>query len=194
MRISGRSVGCVVAAVAALPLAGCASEDDKPSAAGSGTPSSSFSYDPAEQRKKDAIANLTDFFSVYVPMGDDYFSRKEAACISEKVVEEPGIKRLQKVGVLNDELQYVIDAKPKFGARDADALTDAIFSCSDTEQLLRKEAVADIDGATPEQKACAADKLTDDLLADLFVLALQEKPMDPAVAKVAEAFAPCKDV
>src|SRR5690349_2639173 len=137
MTISGRSVGYVLAAVAALPLAGCASEDDKPSAEGSSSPSSSFSYDPAEQRRKDAIANLTDFFSVYVPMGDDYFSRKEAGCIAEAVVEEPGIKRLQKSGVLNDELQYVIDAEPTFTARDADALTDAIFACSDTEQLLR---------------------------------------------------------
>ena len=126
-------------------------------------------------------------------MGDRHFTRKESTCIAEAVVEEPGIKRLQKVGVLNDELQYVIDADPTFNARDARAITTAIFDCSRTEQLLRREAVGEIDGATDSQRACAADKLTDDLLAELFTLALQKKSLEPATAKVAEVFAPCRD-
>ncbi len=193
MRISGRSIGCVAAAVAALSLAGCGSDDDEPAAEGSGTPSSSFSYDPQEQRTKDATANLTDFFAVYAPLGDTSFTRGEAQCIAEKVVEEPGIKRLQKVGVLNDELQYVIDADPTFGRSDARALTDAIFGCSKAEQLLRRESISQIDGATDSQRACAADKLTDDLLAELFTLALQKKPLQPATDKVARAFEPCRD-
>jgi hypothetical protein len=126
-------------------------------------------------------------------MGGKYFTREQAGCIAEKVVQEPGIKRLQKAGVLDDELQYVIDAQPTFNRHDARSVTTAIFGCSETEQRLRREAISGIDDATPAQRACAADRLTDDLLAELFTLGLREKSLDPAVQKVARAFAPCRD-
>ena len=193
MWIPGRLLGVVVSVVAALPLAACGG-DDEASEAPTTPARSSPSYDPQEQRRKDATANLTDFFSVYAPLGEyEYFTREQAACIAERVVEEPGLRRLQKVGVLNDELQYVIDADPKFPRADAEAITSAIFGCSNAEQVLRRQSVKDLDGATASQRACAADHLTDDLLASLFTLALQKKPLGPAVQDVAEAFAPCRD-
>ena len=175
-------------------LAGCGSDgsgSDRPAAASSPS-ASSPSYDPQQQRKDDAAANLTDFFSVYAPMGEDYFTRPEAECIAGRVVEEPGIRRLQRAGVLNDELQYVIDADPTFSRADARAVTAAVFGCSDAEDVLRRQTVADLD-VTPAQKDCAAERLTDELLTFLFALSLQDKPLDLATQRMAEAFAPCRD-
>jgi hypothetical protein len=196
MTVSERSVGFLTTGALVVILGACggASDGGADEPATSSSPSaSSPSYDPQQQRIDDATANLTDFFSVYAPLGKgEYFTRPEAECIAEEVVQDPGLRRLQKAGVLNDELQYVIDADPTFSRRDAVAVTDAVFGCSDAADLLRKEAVSDVD-ATAEQKRCAEDALSDDLLSDLFVLALRKEPLDPAVRQVAQAFAPCRD-
>ena len=196
MTVSGRSVGFLTtgALVVALGACGGASEDGAAEPATSAEPSaSSPSYDPQQQRIADATTNLTEFFSVYAPMGDSgYFTRPEAECIAEEVVQDPGLRRLQEAGVLNDELEYVIDADPTFSRPDATAITDAIFGCSDAADLLRAEAVSDLD-ATAAQKRCAEDALTDELLSGLFVLALRKQPLDPAVERTAKAFAPCRD-
>ena len=183
------------AVVLAAGLAGCGSGEsrsDRPAASASPTPSSP-SYDPEKQRVADATANLTDFFSVYAPLSDrTYFSRKEAGCIARRVVRDPGIPQLQEAGVLNDELQYVIDAKPRFDRPGARAVTDALFACSRAEQVARRDAVNGLDGATPAQRTCAARKLTDDLIGFAFVLSLQGKPLGPAVMRLTRAFAPCR--
>ena len=144
-----------------------------------------------EQRKQDATANLTDYFSVYVPFGDDYFTRREAGCIARRVVEEPGLRRLQRAGILNDELQYVIDADPRFTRGDALAVTRALFDCSDAEEAGRQQVVADLP-ATEAQKKCAARAIDEDLLVRMFVLALREVPLDPIERDLAAAFQPCR--
>src|SRR5689334_3840727 len=106
MRRSGATMAAVLVLAGLSACGSGSSESEKPAASSSPT-ATSPSYDPQQQRVDDATANLTDFFSVYTPLDKDtYFTRDEAGCIAERVVREPGIERLQKVGVLNDELQY----------------------------------------------------------------------------------------
>ena len=116
MTLSGRTGAVLAGLVVALPgtlLGACGggSSEDAGTGEPSGSPSTastgatSPSYDPRAQREADATANLADFFAVYAPLGEgEYFSRPEAECIAEAVVEDPGIRRLQRAGVLNDEL------------------------------------------------------------------------------------------
>lgn len=195
MTFSGRLAGATLCAAALLATSACGGEESAGGDAATETTSAAPTYDAQEQREADATANLTDFFNVYTPVEKaDYFSRGESECMAEAVVEDPGIKGLQRMGILNDELQYYTDADPRFTPATADAMSRAVIGCSDLGDRLREQATSGLEGASPSERACAAEAITDDLVQRMLSLALRDQPLDPLIGELKQAFEPCKEV
>jgi hypothetical protein len=95
-------------------------------------------------------------------------NRKDADCIGAGMVEEVGTKRLQKYGMLTEDLTAGTDlASLKMSKPDAEATTDVVFSCTDVETMIQK--AINKTGNIPRQvQGCVTRTLTAERLRPMF--------------------------
>ena len=106
----------------------------------------------------------------------------EAGCLSDGLVDEVGVEKLQEYGILEDDLAVVEDADDvKFEAGDAAAFAGVVTDCVDVSQLITDQ-MAEQD-LTAEQEECVSEALDEDAVRDLLSATFQgqEPEMDGAI-------------
>lgn len=96
--------------------------------------------------------------------------RDEAECIADGMVDGIGVDQLQEYGMLTEEGtvdQSVGDVK--LSRKDAETLTDAMFSCTDVRQMVRKSLAKEMGDQDKAVRACVDKVLTEDALRSMFV-------------------------
>lgn len=111
-------------------------------------------------------------------------TEEEAGCLSDGLVDEVGVEKLQEYGILEDDLAVVETADDvKFEAGDADAFAGVVTDCVDVSQLITDQ-MAEQD-LTAEQEECVSDALDEDAVRDLLSATFQgEQPeMEGAIGE-----------
>lgn len=90
-------------------------------------------------------------------------TESDADCIAERLVDELGVDRLKKSGLLTEDLEVDEElGSMKMEKKDADTAAKAITGCTDMEERYEQvlTASAQVDAAT---KKCVTDVITEDV-------------------------------
>jgi hypothetical protein len=108
---------------------------------------------------------------------------KEATCISDGMVDDLGIEKLQKYKFLNDKMEVSSQAgSTPLSKEDAETFAKVYVKCIDMKELLT-ERQAGADKFTPSQKDCIGNALDEDVLEQGLASLFQGK-QDPAYTKM----------
>jgi hypothetical protein len=106
---------------------------------------------------------------------------KQAGCISDGMVDEVGVDKLQDYELLDEELKIREEAEPKDMEKgDAEALAAVFVDCIDMEAMF-EEQFASGAGAqlTEEQQTCLTDAIDGDVIEKALADTFQGKEADP---------------
>ena len=164
-----RTLSAVVAASMALTLSACGGPSDE---------------DKAATALSKSLMKGSDTLKV---------TQKEADCVGKKMVDNVGLKDLQKYGLITKDLKAdnPVD-NVKMSKEDATGAADAITDCTDTVALMKKS-MGSTDALDAKTKKCLDDALTEDTVHDLFV-ALFSGDTAAAQQKIAEPMTKCLKV
>jgi hypothetical protein len=125
-----------------------------------------------ESAAKDSIkASLLDNPDL---AGGTEMTDEEAGCVSDGMVDDLGVEKLQDYKLLDDNAEIIEDAQPDdFSAEDADALADTIVGCVDVEELLSERMGATMEQMTDEQASCITDAFDEDTIKDIISAGFQ---------------------
>lgn len=99
---------------------------------------------------------------------------EEADCVSDGMVDDLGVEKLQEYKLLDDNAEVIEDASPDdFAAEDADALAGTIVGCVDVEELLNEQMGATMEQMTDEQASCITDAFDEDTIKDIISAGFQ---------------------
>lgn len=136
------------AAVAALVLSGCGSNEDEEA-------KTAISDYLMEQQSKDQMIDLEE---------------KEADCISSGMVDGIGVEQLKEYGFLKED--GTVDEKaetPKMEHKDAETMVDSMFECTDVMATMQQEIASSMGQQSAETKKCFEDALTEDAVRGMLV-------------------------
>jgi len=104
-------------------------------------------------------------------------TEEQAQCVSDGLVDDIGVDKLQEYGVLEDDLSVDASAAPEnVDAEDADTLASVIIDCVDFKEVMTEQMGATAD-LTDEQKTCLSDAIDEEALKDLLSAGFQgEEP------------------
>ena len=108
---------------------------------------------------------------------------KQAGCVSDGMVDEVGVEKLQEYKLLNDELKISKDAKPTdMEKADAEALAEVFVDCVDLEKMFEEQFAsgAMAEQLTDEQQECLRDAVDTDVIESALADTFQGKQADPA--------------
>jgi hypothetical protein len=102
-------------------------------------------------------------------------NRKDADCIGKDMVDELGTDKLQKYGMLTEDMKVGTGLSSlKMSKPDAEATTDVVFSCTDVAAMMRT--AIGKSGSIPKQlRGCVNNVLTEDNLRPMFGKVFQGK-------------------
>jgi hypothetical protein len=106
---------------------------------------------------------------------------EQAGCISDGMVDEVGVEKLQDYELLDEELKIREDAEPKDMEKgDAEALAAVFVDCVDMEAMF-EEQFASGAGAqlTEKQQTCLTDAIDGDVIEQALADTFQGKEADP---------------
>ncbi len=107
---------------------------------------------------------------------------EEAGCVSDGMVDDLGVEKLQEYKLLDSDGEVIEDAEPDdFAAEDADALADTIVGCVDVEELLNERMGATMDQMTDEQASCITEAFDEGTIKDIISAGFQGKDATSAL-------------
>ena len=177
-----KTLTAAVFAVLLLLLTACGgsgsdSEGSKASKSSSASPSATAS---ASDDEATAAASISDSLVQATASGSDAsqmltLNRKDADCIGKDMVDELGTDKLQKYGMLTEDMKVGTGLSSlKMSKPDAEATTDVVFSCTDVESMMRT--AIGKSGSIPKQlRGCVNNVLTEDNLRPMFGKVFQGK-------------------
>jgi hypothetical protein len=107
---------------------------------------------------------------------------EQAGCVSDGMVDEVGVEKLQDYKLLDEDLKIQEDAEAEDMERgDAEALAKVFVDCVDMEAMF-EEQFASGAGAqlTDEQQSCITDAIDGDVIEKALADTFQGKEADPA--------------
>jgi hypothetical protein len=108
---------------------------------------------------------------------------EQAGCVSDGMVDEVGVDKLQEYKLLDDELRIRDDAEPTDMEKDdAEALAAVFVDCIDMEKMFEEQFASGpaADQLTDEQRDCLADAIDGDVIEKALADTFQGKEADPA--------------
>ena len=117
---------------------------------------------------------------------------KQAGCVSDGMVDEVGVEKLQEYKLLNDELKISKDAQPTdMEKADAEALAGVFVDCVDLEKMFEERFAsgAMAEQLTDEQQECLRNAVDTDVIESALADTFQGKEADPAAGVQADLMA-----
>jgi hypothetical protein len=117
---------------------------------------------------------------------------EQAGCVSDGMVDEVGVEKLQDYKLLDDEYKIRKDAQPTdMEQGDAEALAGVFTDCVDMEKLFEEQfsSGAMADQLTDEQQDCLKDAVDGDVIESALADTFQGKEADPAAGVQADLMA-----
>ena len=96
--------------------------------------------------------------------------REDADCIADGMVDGVGVDQLQEYGLLTED--GTVDktvADVELSHEDAETVTDAVFSCTDVQKMVRQALSKELGKEDQAMRACLEKVLTEDALRAMFV-------------------------
>ncbi len=106
---------------------------------------------------------------------------EEAGCVSDGMVDEIGVDKLQEAKLLDDENKVVEDPNLDLGATEADSLAEVIVGCVDVEELLTEQLGPMMENMTDEQTACITEAFDEDVFTEVISASFQGKDASSAI-------------
>ena len=117
---------------------------------------------------------------------------EQAGCVSDGMVDEVGVEKLQEYKLLDDEYKIPKDAQPDdMEQGDAEALAAVFTDCVDMEKLFEEQfsSGAMADQLTDEQQDCLRDAVDGDVIESALADTFQGKKANPAEGVQADLMA-----
>lgn len=151
-----------MALVLALSVTGCGGDDDAAAAQAI-----------SDSIVKSSSKSSSQFLSM---------KRKDADCIGDGLVDKIGTAKLQKYGLLTEDMKPKEDiSNVKMSAGDAEAATGVLFGCTDVEAMM-ESAIGKSRTVSKQAKTCVNKTLTESSLRPMFTLIFQGKQDEAAKA------------
>jgi hypothetical protein len=94
-------------------------------------------------------------------------TEEQAECISDGMVDEVGVEKLQEYDLLNEDLEINDDANPTdMEEGDADALAGVFVDCIDVEEMFAAQFGSGEDELPAEAQECIKDAIDEDAMKD----------------------------
>lgn len=119
-------------------------------------------------------------------------TEKQAECFADGMVDELGVEKLRKYGLLDEDNELVEDAQvDDMSAEDADDAAGVVTDCVDVQELLRDTLGSSTGGnLTDEQSDCVLGVVDEDALEDALAAQLQgqesENPLAGSMDEIGE--------
>ncbi|HET6561819.1 MAG TPA: hypothetical protein VFG72_08085 [Marmoricola sp.] len=107
---------------------------------------------------------------------------EQAGCVSDGMVDEVGVDKLQEYKLLDDDLKIRKDAEGVEMAKDdAEALAKVFVDCVDMEKVFEEQFTsgAAAEQLTDEQQKCLTDAVDADVIEDALAATFQGEEADP---------------
>ncbi len=114
---------------------------------------------------------------------------EQAGCVSDGMVDEVGVEKLQEYELLTDELEISKDAQPTTMEQgDAESLAGVIVDCVDMEKMFEEQFAsgAMAEQLTGEQQDCLRDAVDSDVIKSALADSFQGKQAEPAAGARAD--------
>lgn len=106
---------------------------------------------------------------------------EEAGCVSDGMVDEIGVDKLQEAELLDEENKVVEDPNLELGADEADSLAEVIVGCVDVEELLAEQLGPMMENMTDEQTACITEAFDEEVFTEVISASFQGKDASSAI-------------
>jgi hypothetical protein len=117
---------------------------------------------------------------------------EQAGCVSDGMVDEVGVDKLQEYKLIDEEFKISKDAQPTdMEQGDAEAMAAVFTDCVDMEELFEEQFSTGpmADQLTDEQQTCLKDAVDDEVIESALADTFQGKQADPAEGVQADLMA-----
>lgn len=119
-------------------------------------------------------------------------TEEQAGCVSDGMVDEVGVEKLQEYKLLNKDLKISEDAQPTdMEQGDAEALAGVFTDCVDMEKMFEEQFTSGpmAEQLTDEQRNCLTDAVDSDVIESALADTFQGKEADPTAGIQADLMA-----
>jgi hypothetical protein len=118
-------------------------------------------------------------------------TEEQADCISDGMVDDVGVEKLQEYELLNDDLEINDDANPTdMDEGDADALAGVFVDCIDVEEMFASQFGSGEEELPAEAQDCITEAIDEDAMKDGLSASFQGKE-DEAFQSMQEEMMAC---
>lgn len=118
-------------------------------------------------------------------------TEEQAECISDGMVDEVGVDKLQEYDLLTEELEINEEANPTdMAEEDADALAGVFVDCIDVEEMFAEQVSSGEQELPAEAQECIKDAIDEDAMKDGLSASFQGKE-DEGFAAMQEEMMGC---
>jgi hypothetical protein len=114
---------------------------------------------------------------------------EQAGCVSDGMVDEVGVEKLQEYKLIDDEFKISKQAQPtEMEQGDAEAMAAVFTDCVDMEELFEEQFSTGpmADQLTEEQQTCLKDAVDDEVIESALTATFQGEQVDPTAGIQAE--------